>query len=244
MRAALEDALVPVKWAEAQIPVFRERFINWQRSYPYKLVMEPDPDDPKWEFLTVYLQQPLDPLLIGDVGAIINSTRTSLDIFWMLLITAHGREPKGNTSFPIRDTAANFNNAVDVLKSEYGGTDAQVAYLKRHRAYLRGNNHLYPLHHLDILRKHHRPLILEPVVEASQITLLNGYSYFDRRNLRDKTITHRIPAVARFRPAPSNTLMSSEVFLDEPTLLVAKQPAHIVLGGFVALVTGLIERCP
>jgi hypothetical protein len=244
MQPDLEDALVPVKWADSQIPVFRERFVAWQRRHPYKLVMEPDPNDPEWEFLTVYLERALDPMIIGDVGAIINSARTSLDIFWMLLIARHGFKPKGNTSFPIRDTAANFNNAVNVLKLEYRGTSAEIAHLKRYRAYRGGNNFLYPLHHLDILRKHHRLLILEPSVEAAQITLLNGYAYADRRNLQDKTITHRIPAKARFRPSPGNTLISSEIFLNEPSLLVSKQPAHLMLAWFVSIVRDLIERFP
>ena len=43
MKADLEDALVPVKWAEAKIPVLQERLLSWQRSYPYKIVCEPAP---------------------------------------------------------------------------------------------------------------------------------------------------------------------------------------------------------
>ena len=34
MRADLEDALVPVKWAEAQIPILRQRLIDWQHTDP------------------------------------------------------------------------------------------------------------------------------------------------------------------------------------------------------------------
>lgn len=33
MKADLEDALIPVHWAQAQIPVVQERFLFWQRSY-------------------------------------------------------------------------------------------------------------------------------------------------------------------------------------------------------------------
>ena len=244
MQPDLEDALVPVKWAEAQIPVFRQRFITWQRSHPYELVMEPDPDAPEWEFLTAYLRTPIDPILVGCAGAIINSARTALDMLWMLLIRRHGKKPKGNTGFPIRDTAAHFDTAADVLKLEYGGTDTEVAAIKKTRTYKGGNNHLYPLHHLDIERKHHRILVLEPDIEVMHITLLNGHLYADFRWLQDKTITHRIPTRAHFRPSHGNALLSAQVLLNEPAFLLAKQPAHLVLGWFTGTVRTIIENFP
>jgi hypothetical protein len=43
-RQLLADALVPVKWAEAQIPVPQSRLLAWQHGHPYKIVAEPDPD--------------------------------------------------------------------------------------------------------------------------------------------------------------------------------------------------------
>ena len=80
MKADLEDALVPVKWAQAHMPVLQERFLAWQRTYPYKIVAEPDPNRGDRELLVAYLEKPLDPLIVGDVGAIINSVRTGLDL--------------------------------------------------------------------------------------------------------------------------------------------------------------------
>lgn len=244
MKADLEDALVPVKWAKAQIPVFRDRFITWQRSYPYELVMEPDPSDSEWEFIVAYLRKPIDPMMIGDAGAIINSTRTALDILWMLVIERHGKKPKENTAFPIRDCATEFEASADMLKSKYGGTDDEVAAIERARAYKGGNNHLYPLHHLDIQRKHHRLLVLEPDIESTMLMAFNGHLYTNLRRLNDKTITHRIPTRFRFRPSPGNTLITGQVFLNEPAFLLGKQPAHLVLGWFVDTVTAIIKNFP
>ena len=62
-------------WARAQIPVLQERFLSWQRSYPYKLVCQPERGRPDRELLVAYLEKPLDPLIIGDIGAIINSVQ-------------------------------------------------------------------------------------------------------------------------------------------------------------------------
>ena len=51
MKADLEDALVPVKWAEAQVPILRQRLIEWNRSGPYRIFVEPDPHQSNWELL-------------------------------------------------------------------------------------------------------------------------------------------------------------------------------------------------
>jgi len=62
MKADLEDALVPVAWARAQIPVLQERFLSWQRSYPYKLVCEPEWGRPDRELLVAPETAPNFPI--------------------------------------------------------------------------------------------------------------------------------------------------------------------------------------
>ena len=80
MRNDLIGALTPIVWAEAQIPVLQERFAAWQRKNPYEITAEPDPSDADWEIIVACLRQPLDPIIHGDVGAIINSIRRTLSI--------------------------------------------------------------------------------------------------------------------------------------------------------------------
>ena len=46
MKADLEDALVPVKWAEAQVPILQQRLLEWNRSGPYRIIVEPEFDQP------------------------------------------------------------------------------------------------------------------------------------------------------------------------------------------------------
>jgi hypothetical protein len=65
MKADLQDALVPVKWAEAQMPILQSRLLAWQQGYPYKIVIEPDPYFADRELLVSYLETPLIPLLSG-----------------------------------------------------------------------------------------------------------------------------------------------------------------------------------
>src|ERR1700730_13188568 len=104
MRDDLRDALVPVKWAEAQIPILQGRLLAWQHGQPYKIVVEPDPHRSDRELLVAYLEKPLDPLIVGDVGAMVNSIRTGLNLMMAAVVARHGIIPDRAPDFPIHNT--------------------------------------------------------------------------------------------------------------------------------------------
>ena len=93
----LLDAQAAVDWAIAQIPILQERFLAWQRNRPYELVVEPDPD-PGYEILVAHQKRPVDPLVIDDAGAIINSARSSLDLLAATLAARNGVKPRPDAS--------------------------------------------------------------------------------------------------------------------------------------------------
>jgi hypothetical protein len=157
MKADLDDALVPVKWAEAQIPILQERLSAWQRTYPYEIVAEPDPDGADRELLVAYLKKPLDPLIVGDVGAMVNSIRTGLN-----LVARHGVIPSRAPDFPISKTPTDFLAAVEKLKSKNWISPIEAAVIKRTKAYDGGDGMLFHIGKLDNLRKHQRLLTVEP----------------------------------------------------------------------------------
>lgn len=243
MRADLADAAAAVDWANAHIPVLQERFVTWQRRGPYELVMEPDPNDTKWEFLVAYLRVPLDPMILGDVGAIINSIRTSLDLLMSAVLTANGIKPNSSAHFPIRKHAADFLAAIKVMEDKKWITAREAAAIKKQKAYEGGPTPWYKIHQLDILRKHERLLVVEPTVNQSMITLLGGASYAYRRAMQDKAILYRIPA-KRFRPTKGNTLLAADIFFNEPALGITHEPAIFALRTFAAGVRGYIDKFP
>ena len=243
MRDDLLEARNALRWAETHIPELQQRFIAWQRLYPYELVMEPDPKDVQWEFMVAYLRAPLDPLIIGDVGAILNSMRTALDILMFAVLARHRKKPKGKTHFPICSRAADFLAAVNMLESKKRIVAIEATAIKNTQAYRGGDPSLYAIHQLDILRKHTRLLVIEPSIEAVQIFIQNSASYIHRRVMDDKTILYRLP-YGRFRPTEGNTLAAAQIFLNEPALLTAKQPTMDVLRTFAARVRRLIEEFP
>jgi hypothetical protein len=222
MRDDLRGSWNAVQWADAHIPVLRERFISWQRRNPYELVMEVDPKNADWEFMVAYLRAPLD---------------------MSALLTGNGHKPNSSAHFPIRKNAADFKDAVDVLKKKGWIRAREAAAIKRTKAYLGGDKLIYLLHQLDIARKHERLLLVDPTIEAVQITLLGGASFAHHRTLDDKTILYRLPA-GRFRPSQGNTLLAAQIFFNEPSLLKTKQPADLLLQNFVFRVRALIEAMP
>jgi hypothetical protein len=66
--------------------VLQERLLGWQRRYPYEVAAEPDPLQADMQLLVARLRTPLDPLIIVDVDAIINSVRTGLDLMMAAVV--------------------------------------------------------------------------------------------------------------------------------------------------------------
>lgn len=243
MRADLREARDAVLWAEAHIPVLQEHFVSWQRSDPYELVMEPDPDEPEWEFVVARQRKALDPIVIGDVGAIINSIRSGLDILMFSVLARHREQPNGNTRFPITSRSTDFHARIAALEAQQRITADEAAAIRKAKAYYGGDSMLYAIHQLDTLRKHRRLLSVEPSIKAAQATVLNGASYSFHRVMDSKTVLYRFPA-RKFRPTHGNMLIASEIFFDEPSLVIMKQPAVDVVRAFIHHVQALIEHFP
>jgi len=112
MRDDLTAAEASANWAEAQIPDLQERFLAWQRSRPYEIVMETDPHTAE-QLLVARRKIPLDPLISPQVGCIINSARSSLDLLAAALACRNGVKPSATTHFPFYASHQDF---IDPLK--------------------------------------------------------------------------------------------------------------------------------
>lgn len=244
MKPDLEEALVPVKWAEAQIPVLQERLLSWQHSYPYKIVCEPAPNRSDRELLVAYLEKPLDHLIIGDVGSIINSVRTGLDLMMAAVVARHGVAPERAPNFPIHKTSTAFLAAVRRLEIEYGISATEVAAIERTKAYNGGDQVLWHIAKLDNLRKHQRLLVVQPLPTQVDIT---HFAFAERLMLhshaQNKSILYSIP-VGVFRSTKSNTNLTAEIFLNETPTGVGIHPAIVALRVYASRVDALIRGFP
>jgi hypothetical protein len=244
MKADLEDALVPVTWARAQIPILQERLSAWQRSYPYELTTEPDPQQPDRELLVAYLKKPLDPLIVGDVGAAINSIRTGLDLMMAAVVARHGVSPDRAPNFPIAKTRTDFSAGVKKLETEYGISSVEIAAIERTKAYDGGDHVLWHIAKLDNLRKHQRLLTILPIPTRADIT---SAPYAERLMLhshsQNKTVLYRIPAGA-FCATEGGTNLSADIFLNETPVGIGIHPAIVALRVYSDRVYWLIHGFP
>lgn len=243
MRDDLQEALIPVKWAETHIQVLQERFLSWQRGYPYEFIVEIDPQSPEWELFTPKLTRPLDPLIAGDIGAIINSLRSALDLLLSAVIRGHGKEPDKDTYFPIRTKADDFLRAVEALELKYGLSRAEIVTFKDSRAYEGSDSCFFLLNKLDILRKHHRLISAEIRVHRKDSIMLGTYHVPVEEMLKNPTALFRLPK-GQFRPTQGNTSIAAEIFLNETTLLKPKKPAVGVLREFAKWVGDFFATFP
>jgi hypothetical protein len=170
MKDDLADALIPVFWARDHIPVLQERLLSWQRRYPYEVVAERDPVQADMDLVIARLRTPLDPLIIGDVGAIINSVRTGLDLMMAAVVARHVASPSWFPNFPICESRDDFLDAVGKLQSRYQLTADEADAIRRTKAYDGGDHLLWHIAKLDNLRKHQRLLVVEAIPIEAHVT--------------------------------------------------------------------------
>src|SRR5258708_5992480 len=155
----LVDAQAAVEWAIAQFPTLMGRFEAWGRSPRYRFVSELHPEIGK-KFIKLADVARIDPIINAEIGAIINSMRSSLDILMTSVVLRHSKtiNPK-SIYFPVVKDRAQF-----LRMKGYKGEEAIKALPQRERSIIEnlepweagGNPLLVALHNLDIVRKHQR----------------------------------------------------------------------------------------
>jgi hypothetical protein len=244
MRDDLRDALAPIVWAEAQIPILQERFGAWQRKDPYEIISEPDPSDGDWKLIVAYERKPLDPVIHGDIGAIINSIRTALDLMMFAVITKNRKIANENQHFPISRSAGDFAKRIAAFEGKNWITAAEAAAIKQAKPYRGGHHFLHAMHCLDIKRKHENILSVSTEISKGQITAMGVGIEPGLRYLDNKTVLFRIHRSIRFPPSKGNTFLSLEIVINEPSCGVDKKPAILLITNCINSVRGLIRAFP
>jgi hypothetical protein len=129
MRDDLLDAQAALCWAVAQITLLQQGFIEWQRRNPYTVVQERDPET--GENIAVAYDQPFPLTFNAEVGAIINSLRSSLDLLAAALATHNGIKPSNRTHFPIFDSLHTMIDPLEGMKAKSGFPRANEPRSKR-----------------------------------------------------------------------------------------------------------------
>jgi hypothetical protein len=240
MRDDLLEAHAAVHWAKTQRHALQERIIKWNQSYPYELVPE---DDRKtgYKLLVVYMQ-PVDPMIVAEVGAIINMTRSALDLLCSALSIRRGCiKPRETPYFPIRKFVRDFRATAKDIERKKWFTAADLAKIKALRPYKRGNMALYALSQLDNLRKHTRFLKTDiapgdfryfPIIgHREEIWFRKGY----------KTIIFRYSPGTFLPIAPGNHSLTVAVTINEPSIGIRNAPIMPLIDRFSERVSEIIR---
>ncbi len=160
MRADLQDAYGAIDWTNSQLPLIEQEIESWRSLPPYEIVAEDDPTIGK-KLLRLRIIRYLPPTLNAAVGSCINSLRTSLDLLASALAIRNGKRPSSSRHFPFAQTATDFMHPDYVAKRKKWLSPADLAIVEAAQPYRGGNDFLYALHQLDILRKHERLMRME-----------------------------------------------------------------------------------
>ena len=229
MREDLYDAWHAIQWAAHQTTQLQERFLQWQRRHPYKLDMEIRREEPDWKYLVAYPKTPLDPLIYGDFGSTVNSIRTALDLTMSALLIRNGHSPNSDALFPIRKEETEFYKRIDGFQAKGWITLGEADIIRKTKAYKGGDHLLYHLHKLDILRKHERLIEVVPAIANANLTAFGPGIEPHPERLEGRTVLYRFPASYPFTPMPGNTLLTSELLINEPEIVEFERPAITAL---------------
>jgi hypothetical protein len=247
MRDDLLDAQAAIDWAVTQIPLFQEAFRTWIYDHPYELRFEPY-SDPSGKLAVVYFD-PLPRTFNAWVGAIVNSLRSSLDLLAAALAARNGVKPCEKTHFPIFTSDQCMIDPLKGIEGKKWLSQSDRAIVKMLKPYRGGDNTIWPLHHLDIHRKHERLIraSIDPrfhfqfgnAASGQGAFMMSGITGFQRFD--DKTILGSVPNFA-LSLADHHTDLAMQVTFNEVVAGLAGHEAVTTLMRFAERVADIIRR--
>ena len=239
MRDDLLDAYAAVDWAVAQLPAIRQQFEAWLKAPPYFLVIEPCPEVGQRHF-KLGINRPLPPTLNAGVGAVTNSIRTSLDLLASSLAARNGKSPSADRHFPIYSSVHDFIDPLNAKQRKDWLSERERCLIEKLKPYDGGNDLLFALHRLDVMRKHERLIAVHLVPTSAHIA--------PESSLRDVHFPTPWPgfkdgAVIAWTPidAPDSDVdIAADIAFNEACFLTNK-PVMTTLRQFAGLAESIIQ---
>lgn len=242
MRDDLLDAQSAVDWAITQIPVLQDKFVSWNAKRPYEILPELDPQTGE-HLLVAYLMGPLDPIVNAEVGVIINSIRTALDLLAASLCRRNGNKPSADTHFPIFPSEQAMIDPLTGIEGKKWLSNGERATIKALKPYDGGDHAIWPLHQLDILRKHERLVEARPGVSGmlwmgprGRMVVIGSRAL---ERLEDKTILHR--SAEPLDLTQGHTHVAAFIVFNEPIIGLVDQEVAETLFRFSRRVAEIIK---
>jgi hypothetical protein len=219
MRADLLYAQAAIDWAVSNFPSLEERTNSWVNRNLYVTLKDAGPNSPN-NVLVILEREPLPISTQVEVGAYLNAIRSGLDILATTLAHRHSVPNPDNAYFPVASGIDAFR------RGDYKGNKfvkalpaAEQAIIESLQPYKGGNDTLWVLHHLDIVRKHRRLLTVEARLGSATIVNWGPSTDFiplpgplGSFRVNDETVLGLLP---KGTPQP-NVNFTAFVTIDEP----------------------------
>ena len=245
MRDDLLDAQACVDWAVNQLPNLETRINEWLRLNVVVEIEDAGADVPNNVFVAVQREE-LPRSFNVEIGAYLNTVRSSLDILASALASRYRICAPENAYFPITRSEAAFrargSNSANFVA---GLPPVERLHVEALKPYHGGNEDLWTLHQLDIMRKHRRLLtvIAEPdffSVEGSGV--LQHFTPIATGFMRADNVSERkvvLGLMAKGAP-PYQTKFAPYVAFDESAITGRKRVVR-ALRDFAGLATTVIK---
>ena len=237
MQGDLSDSRAAIAWGESQLPILAGRIRSWEADGLKVVPIDPNPQSDK-KLAIVRIEQPLPDIIHAEVGVIIGSFRSSLDLLGATLALRRGIIPNREHHFPIFRSLYDFIDPLDGIENKKWLSPTDIKIIKALRPYNGGNDLLWSLHQLDILRKHER--LIAAIFSIHSFAVFGRGIQFhirDFSDLKDETVLFEFP---RNEPQPKVQL-SIEIIFDEVGLSVYREPLLVTLVDFAHMATGIVD---
>lgn len=240
MGGDLADAYGALDWANAQLETLEKRIKSLIARPPYDVIQEDHLEMGKTLFKLRPNDIEEDVLINGDVGAIINSVRSSLDLLAASLARRNGKTPNSKRHFPIRASGIDFFANEAVAEREKWLRPKDRLIIEALKPYKGGNDQLFALHQLDIIRKHERlvvtsinpaSIIVDPAAHAAGFRFASAWP-----SLNDGSVIASCPINSPYRDFE----IAFDITLNEPRLLPS-QPIMPLLRDFRRMAELIVE---
>jgi hypothetical protein len=247
----LLDAQASVDWAVTQIPILQDKLAAWNAKRPYEIMTEIDPKTGA-NLLVAYLMGPLDPIVNAELGVIVNSIRTALDLLAASLCRRNGNKPSADTHFPIFGSEQCMIDPLTGIEGKKWLSKRERAAIKALRPYKGGDHTLWSLHQLDILRKHERLISARPDVSAFSYRsgppregrgylAVSGERTIERSEYKTVLIGFIGPVAQALDMTKGNAHVSAHVTFNEADLGIINEEVATTLTRFAARVSEIVK---
>lgn len=238
MTGDLLDAQAAIEWGETELPLLIQKFHAWKEANTGVAYLYTEPG----KKVAIFRQEERLPSIINaGVGSIINSFRTALDLLAAALAARNGKSPSRDTHFPIFACIHDFIDPLNGIESKKWFAEPEICVLKSLQPYDGGHRLLWPLHQLDIIRKHERLLTMG--ADPSRIIMVGTgvrpeFLFSGPQPVKDKTHLFELPADA----AEPETSIDIQILFEERNLpAIHRKPVFGVLYEFQCAVTEIVD---